>query len=90
MKVINNSTFLKFDTAQCLLLQNSRTEKREQEVEREGSGRERGRGRRRDKAAGDRGEGLKHGWGWYNYIPRSSTRTPGQEKGGGKKIKINC
>lgn len=79
---------MKFDTAQFLLLQNFRTEKREREVERWGSGRE--RGRRRDKAAGDRGEGLKHGWGWYNYIPRSSTRTPGHEKGGGEReIKIN-
>lgn len=38
MKVINNSTFLKFDTAQLLLLQNFRTEKREREVEREGVG----------------------------------------------------
>lgn len=84
MKVINNSTFLKFDTAQLLLLQNFRTEKREREVEREGSGREKkGQSCRRQR------EGLKHGWGWYNYIPRSSTRTPGQEKkkkgGGGER-----
>lgn len=55
MKVINNSTFLKFDTAQFLLLQNFRTEKREREVEREGSGRE--RGRRRTKLQETEGKG---------------------------------
>lgn len=75
----NNSTFLKFNTAQFLLL---RKIERTEEKGREGEN-------KKDKAAGEGGEKRrrrrrKEG---YIYIPRSSTRTSGHEM---QKLKINC
>lgn len=74
----NNSTFLKFDTAQFLLLQKLRGQK-------EGE-----RGRKQQKKGQSSGEGGGKGWRrgeGYIYIPRSSTRTSGHEM---RKLKINC